>query len=106
LAAGSRAFAITTAIALGITAVAGLGAAPARADETRIRLAVGEGSELVRARCAICHSLDYISMNAPFLKRAGWEAEVRKMIKVMGAPVADAEVTPLVDYLTLHYGVE
>jgi hypothetical protein len=45
-------------------------------------------------------------MNAPFMKRAAWEAEVRKMIKVMGAPIAEEKVQPLVDYLTKNYGVE
>jgi hypothetical protein len=81
-------------------------AIPARGDETRVRLAAAPDTELVRARCGVCHSLDYIAMNSPFLKRAGWEAEVRKMIKVMGAPIAESEVGPLVDYLTAHYGVE
>ena len=74
--------------------------------ESRVHLAVGPGSDLVQARCAICHSLDYIPMNSPFLTRSAWEAEVRKMIKVMGAPVAEPEVAPIVDYLSAHYGTE
>ena len=45
-------------------------------------------------------------MNAPFMKRAGWEAEVRKMVKVMGAPVDDAEFVRIVDYLTQQYGTQ
>lgn len=60
----------------------------------------------VRAHCSGCHSVDYIQMNAPFLKRAGWEAEVRKMIKVMGAPIPDADAASIIEYLTRHYGVE
>jgi mono/diheme cytochrome c family protein len=80
--------------------------ARASGDESRVRLAVGAGSELVQSRCAICHSLDYIPMNSPFLTRTAWEAEVRKMIKVMGAPVAEPEVAPIVDYLSAHYGAE
>ena len=60
----------------------------------------------MRANCSICHSLDYIQMNSPFMKRAAWEAEVRKMIKVMGAPIAEEKVQTLVDYLTRNYGVE
>jgi mono/diheme cytochrome c family protein len=81
-----------------------LAAAAAAADEGAVRITEAPGAELVRARCAICHSLDYIPMNAPFLARAAWEAEVRKMIRVMGAPVTDAEVAPIVDYLSSHYG--
>src|ERR1700691_772859 len=80
--------------------------AGAYGDESRVHLAKDPGSDLVRARCAICHSLDYIPMNSPFLTRTGWEAEVRKMIKVMGAPVTETEVAPIVDYLAAHYGAE
>jgi hypothetical protein len=43
-------------------------------------------------------------MNAPFMARAAWDAEVRKMIRVMHAQVADAEVAPIVDYLATRYG--
>lgn len=77
----------------------------AAGDESHVGIAAGPASDLVRARCSICHSLDYIPMNAPFLSRTAWEAEVRKMIKVMGAPVADAEVGVISDYLAAHYGV-
>jgi len=96
----------SAALAALVTLAACTLAMRARGDETRIRLAPGPGVELVRARCSICHSVDYIEMNSPFLKRAGWESEVRKMIKVMGAPVPELDVAPLVDYLTIHYGVE
>jgi len=83
-----------------------LAASGARGDETLVRL--HEASELVtvRASCSGCHSLDYIEMNAPFLKRAGWEAEVRKMMKAYGAPVPEQDVAAIVDYLTLYYGGE
>ena len=81
-------------------------ALPASAGEAALKLADDPSAVLVRARCSICHSVDYIQMNARFMKREGWEAEVRKMVKVMGAPVADDEFKPIVDYLTRHYGVE
>jgi hypothetical protein len=93
-----------------LAAAVGLAAAAltagATGDESHVRLAKAPGSDLVRARCAICHSLDYIPMNSPFMTRTGLEAEVRKMIKVMGAPVAEGEVAPIVDYLAAHYGAE
>jgi len=77
-----------------------------RAGESDLRLADDSAADSVRAHCSICHSLDYIQMNSPFMKRAAWEAEVRKMVKVMGAPVAEADVATLADYLVRHYGVE
>ena len=88
------------ALALGLL----LAATVARADESALHIADGPGAELVRARCAACHSLDYIQMNAPFMARAAWDAEVRKMIRAFGAPVTDAEVDPIVDYLASGYG--
>lgn len=76
-------------------------AAPALAQE---RLRDGPGRQLVEANCVMCHSLDYIPMNSPFLDRKGWEASVSKMIKVMGAPIAEADAQKIVDYLAGQYG--
>ena len=78
----------------------------AAADESRIQLKDDPEAATVRAACSVCHSSDYIEMNSRFLKRAGWEAEVNKMIKVMGAPIPESEVPRIVDYLTRNYGVE
>ena len=81
-------------------------AGAAKADETAIQLKSGPDAAIVVSKCSICHSLDYIQINAPFMKRVGWEGEVRKMIKVMGAPLEEADVARVVDYLTQHYGSE
>jgi hypothetical protein len=43
-------------------------------------------------------------MNSPFLDRRGWEASVNKMIKVMGAPIAESDAQNIVDYLAGRYG--
>ncbi len=79
-------------------------ASPLMAEEGTVRLRDGEGRQLVEANCVMCHSLDYIQMNSPFLDRKGWEASVNKMIKVMGAPVAEADAKAIVDYLSAQYG--
>jgi len=73
------------------------------ADETRIVLAEGEGRDQVQALCSMCHSVDYIVMNSPFLDAAGWEKSVRKMVTVMGAPISDADVAVIVNYLSTRY---
>ncbi len=78
----------------------------AGADETQVVLKGTQQADRVRTHCSACHSVDYIEMNSPFLKRAGWEAEVRKMIKVMAAPIPESEVAPIVEYLTRYYGIE
>jgi len=87
-----------------ILALMVLAAAPALAQESQLRLRDGPGRQLVEASCVMCHSLDYIPMNSPFLDRKGWEASVNKMIKVMGAPIAEADAQKIVDYLAAQYG--
>ena len=81
-----------------------IAAAPALAQESQLRLRDGPGRQLVEANCVMCHSLDYIPMNSPFLDRKGWEASVNKMIKVMGAPIAEADGQKIADYLAGQYG--
>ena len=79
-------------------------AMPALAQESQLRLRDGPGRQLVEANCVMCHSLDYIPMNSPFLDRKGWESSVNKMVKVMGAPIAEADAQKIVDYLAGQYG--
>jgi len=81
-----------------------IAAAPVLAQESQLRLKDGPGRQLVEANCVMCHSLDYIPMNSPFLDRKGWEASVTKMIKVMGAPIAEGDAQKIADYLAGQYG--
>ena len=73
--------------------------------EESISLEAAPGSELVAARCALCHSLDYVTMNAPAMTPALWDKSVTKMIKVMGAPVSDDEARAILAYLDAHYAL-
>ncbi|MCW3474450.1 hypothetical protein [Limobrevibacterium gyesilva] len=75
----------------------------ARAEEP-VDLKPGPGREVVEMRCNACHSLDYIRMNSPFLTPDAWKAEVTKMRTAFGAPVEDAEVAAILQYLTTAYG--
>jgi hypothetical protein len=90
----------TIAIAL----AAALITAPAMAEELTITLKKAPGSDKVETYCQVCHSLAYIPMNSPFLNAQGWDAEVTKMINVMGAPIDEADVRTIKDYLTKNYG--
>jgi len=74
------------------------------AQERRLELKDGPGRDKVEANCASCHSLDYILGNSPFMNRGVWEAEVTKMIKAYGAPIADADAKEIADYLAKNYG--
>lgn len=80
--------------------------APCAADESGITLKEGPDVTLTLARCSICHSADYIVMNSAFLNKAGWTAEVNKMIKVMGAPIPEDEAAKIVAYLARYYGAD
>ena len=83
---------------------AALIALPAMADDLTITLKKAPGVDKVEANCQACHSLAYIPMNSPFLNAGGWDAEVNKMIKAMGAPIDDADAKAIKDYLTKNYG--
>nr|WP_298721132.1 hypothetical protein [uncultured Steroidobacter sp.] len=83
--------------------VCAFAASPSRAGEESIRLTEGVGRDVTMARCAVCHSLDYITMVAPVMNRAAWEASVRKMIDVFGAPVGEEDFRSIVEYLGQHY---
>jgi hypothetical protein len=74
------------------------------ADESSVKLKPGPDVEVVNRNCGICHSLDMIQINSVFLDRKGWEAEVNKMIKVMGAPIKPEDAPRIVNYLAAHYG--
>ena len=76
----------------------------ATAGENQILLKNRPGKSQVVAQCAMCHSLDYITMHATILDRAGWEKTVGKMINVMGAPINDADKKIIINYLTQNYG--
>jgi hypothetical protein len=95
---------VTLLVRTGLAVLGCALAASATGDESSVKLKPAPEETLVRAQCSACHSVDYIVMNSPFLTRAAWEAEVRKMMKVMGAPIPEQDVAPLVDYLTKNYG--
>ena len=84
---------------------------PAFAGEVKITLPpetgtfkTGSGVELALASCLMCHSVEYISTQPP-MKRAFWEASVKKMREKYGAVAPEETVPKLIDYLTATYGI-
>ena len=65
----------------------------------------GPNLDVVKNNCSACHSADYVNTQprGPKFKKDFWQAEVTKMIKVYGAPIEDADVPKIVDYLTATY---
>jgi hypothetical protein len=87
------------AAALAFFAAAGT----AGAQESKVQLKDGPGKDKAM-QCVACHSLDYIQMNSRFLDKAGWTAEVNKMINVLKAPIAKEDADVIASYLSENYG--
>ena len=68
-----------------------------------VELRAGDGKETTERFCGICHSPDYITMQPP-LSKTQWTATVNKMIKVMGAPIAEEDEKTIINYLAAKYG--
>jgi mono/diheme cytochrome c family protein len=58
----------------------------------------GAGADAVNGICLACHSAEMV-LTQPKLSPAAWTGEVNKMRKVFKAPIQDADVAGIVDYL-------
>ena len=65
----------------------------------------GPNLEVVQNNCTACHSADYVKTQpqGPKFKKDFWQAEVTKMIKVYGAPIDEADIGKIVEYLAATY---
>ena len=97
---------------LALAAIAGLSfgsviAAPVnyKLPEETAGFKPGPNLEVVQNNCTACHSADYVSTQprGPKFNKDFWQAEVTKMIKVFGAPIDDADVRKIVEYLAQAY---
>ena len=76
-----------------------------RLPEETAQFKPGPNLEAAQTNCTGCHSADYIQTQ-PRGQKFGkdfWTAEVNKMIKVYGAPIDQADVGKIVDYLSTAY---
>ena len=103
---------MTRSLLLATAAIAGLALGSANAapvsytlpDETAA-FKPGPNLDVVQNNCTACHSADYIKTQpqGEKFKKDFWTAEVTKMIKVYGAPIEDADVGKIVEYLAATY---
>jgi sulfite dehydrogenase (cytochrome) subunit B len=56
--------------------------------------------------CAVCHSAEYMLYQPPTAARPYWDAMVKRMKTVFKAPLDDADMPVIVDYLVKTYGSE
>jgi sulfite dehydrogenase (cytochrome) subunit B len=99
-------------IFLALAAAASLGLVMARAvpvvyklPEETAALKSGPNLDVVKNNCTGCHSADYINTQPQNVKskKDFWQAEVTKMIKTYGAPINEADVPKIVEYLAATY---
>ena len=64
------------------------------------------GYAKAQANCVACHSAEYMLYQPPTAPRPYWEAMVTRMKVVFKAPIADADMPEIVDYLVKTYGNE
>ena len=57
------------------------------------------GYAKAQANCVACHSAEYMLYQPPTAPRAYWEAMVIRMKAVFKAPIDDADMPAIVDYL-------
>ena len=64
------------------------------------------GYAKAQANCGACHSAEYMLYQPPTAPRPYWEAMVKRMKVVFKAPIDDADMPAIVDYLAKTYGSE
>ena len=64
------------------------------------------GYAKAQANCVACHSAEYMLYQPPTAPRPYWEAMVTRMKVVFKAPIDDADMPAIVDYLVKTYGNE
>ena len=105
---------MTRSTLLALAAVAGLGFGLVAASAAPVAYTLpaetgtfkpGPNLEVVQNNCTACHSADYVKTQprGPKFAKDFWQAEVTKMIKVYGAPIDDADVGKIVEYLAATY---
>lgn|SRR5512140_244736 len=59
-----------------------------------------------QGNCVACHSAEYMLYQPPTAPRAYWDTMVKRMKAVFKAPLNDADIPDIVDYLAKTYGNE
>lgn len=100
--------AVAAVLALG---VAGFSAASTKTialppDGAQLKPSPLPGYAKAQINCVGCHSAEYMLYQPPTAARPYWDAMVKRMKNVFNAPIDDADMPLLVDYLVKTYGNE
>jgi sulfite dehydrogenase (cytochrome) subunit B len=94
------------ALCLGGMTVAGAKSITLPLDAPPLKASPLPGYAKAQTSCVACHSAEYMLYQPPTAPRAYWEAMVTRMKVVFKAPIDDADMPAIVDYLVKTYGSE
>ena len=75
-------------------------------DGIQLKASSLPGYAKAQTNCVACHSAEYMAYQPPTAPRPYWDAMVKRMKMVFKAPVDDADMPAIVDYLAKTYGNE
>ena len=64
------------------------------------------GYAKAQASCVACHSAEYMQYQPSSAGRPYWDAMAKRMKVVFNAPIDDADIPVIVDYMVKTYGNE
>ena len=99
------------AIAAAALALSGAGLAATKTitlppDGAELKASTLPGYAKAQQSCVVCHSAEYMLYQPPTAPRAYWDAMVKRMKAVFNAPIDDADMPVILDYLVKTYGNE
>jgi len=99
-------FLAAAVMALHATAPAGAKDIQLPPDGIQLTPSALPGYAKAQANCSMCHSAEYMRYQPPNAARPYWDAMVHRMKAVFKAPIDDADMPQIVDYLAKTYGNE
>ena len=75
-------------------------------DPVQLKPSALPGYAKAQAQCVACHSAEYMQYQPPTAGRPYWDTMVKRMKAVFRAPVNEADMPDIVDYLVKTYGNE
>ena len=104
----SKSIPFTAAVLLAIatTASAGVKSIELPPDGMQLKASPLPGYAKAQANCVACHSAEYMLYQPATAPRPYWEAMVKRMKGVFRAPIDDADMPAIIDYLAKTYGNE
>ena len=75
-------------------------------DGVQLKASSLPGYAKAQTNCVACHSAEYMVYQPPNASRPYWDAMVKRMKMVFKAPIDDADMPAIVDYLAKTYGNE